>query len=331
MSAVRSRGRAGIASLLAAALAAGGCASRFGVNFLDPRGPRCVGVTPSAAAAVPAPDGTLELTVVSYNIKFAKRPDLALRTLRRAGLAQADVLLLQEMDLEATRWLAGELGLSYVYYPGALHPATGRPFGVAVLARWPIRNDGKLLVPLIRSRDDARKISMVATVWVHGVPLGVLNVHLQSGLAPIWMADQLQLLTHCALVPGYCPQPGPPRLAGLRHVLVGGDFNSSSAEHVQAAREVLRWAGLRRVETIGRTMKLIPEGRLDHLFVSEAVEVLEAGNAGGFFGSGSDHYPLWARLRLVGLPADRAVPDDERAPLSAPCDCLGVGCPTGLR
>ena len=81
--------------VLACLLAASGCAS-YGFNYLDPALPRCAEALGSSRPVIVAPE-TFQL--VSFNIKFGVDPEKAMRTLERNGLQNADVFLLQEMDL----------------------------------------------------------------------------------------------------------------------------------------------------------------------------------------------------------------------------------------
>ena len=94
--------------VLACLLAASGCAS-YGFNYLDPALPRCAEALGSSRSVLVAPE-TFQL--VSFNIKFGEEPEKAMRTLERNGLHDADVFLLQEMDLPSTRTIARELELN---------------------------------------------------------------------------------------------------------------------------------------------------------------------------------------------------------------------------
>jgi len=307
---------------LLAGLACLGCAS-YGYNYLHPDGPRCVDPGPASAPSLAGDD---VFTLVSFNVAFGKSPEQALATLRRAGLDTADVLLLQEVDLPATRTLASGLGAGYVYYPANRHPKTRRQFGVAVVSRWPIRDDRKLLLARFETSDDARKVALAATVWVRGVAVGFVDVHLQSGLSPVWLGDQLQLFALCLLTER-CPQAGAPLLAERERVVMAGDFNTRGTEHVHVAERVLGWSGFRRVSRLGKTMKWMPDemGRIDHVFVRGALEAEDAGIVAGFFKLGSDHRPIWARLRLTQVPAGRWQGFDPEA--GRPAVEAGPECP----
>jgi endonuclease/exonuclease/phosphatase family metal-dependent hydrolase len=318
---------------LLALCSASGCAS-FGFNYLSPRGPRCAGGLRDSPPAIEAGDAGRTFTIVSFNVRFGAEPQKALRTLERAGLDKSDVLLLQEMDLPATLQIARALGVDYVYYPAALHPTSRRQFGVAILSPWPIRQDRKILLTLLHSSDDARKVAASAVVWVKGVPVGIVNAHLQSGLSPVQLGDQIQVLAHCAFTE-LCPQRSAPMLPELPYYLMAGDFNTRGDAHIAVMREVLGWFGLAMAPGIDKTQKYLPHsmGRLDHIFASSSLEVLEAGVVPGFFGTGSDHRPVWARLRFKGdppVPWEGFDPTETWASETTDtttCVCEAPGCP----
>jgi endonuclease/exonuclease/phosphatase family metal-dependent hydrolase len=293
----------------AAALLILGCASTAPLNYLDPSGPRYAGSfsagEPVSESFSDLADGNATFLVASFNVKLGEEPQNALKVLRNAGLDQADLVQLQEMDLESTIEIASELGLEYVYYPAAIHPSSDRLFGVAILSPWPIRNDYKICLPDFRdSRDPAAKVAAVAVVWIKGIPVGVVNAHLQLGLTPEQTEEQMRVIVDCAFS-DRCSNPEAPLLPDLRYVLLAGDLNTSLDAKMRAADEVLTEAGLQRVPGIGRTYKYLffGLGKLDHIYVSETLEVEEAGQERGFFATGSDHFPIYARLRF-----DQAAP-----------------------
>lgn len=292
-----------------------GCASVAPLNYGDVEGPRHAGNARTPFLAVAE---ATDFLVASFNVKFAEEPDNALRTLRKGGLDRADVLLLQEMDAPATAHIAAQLGMEYVYYPATIHPASGRPFGVAILSRWPIRDDHKIVLPdFADSRDPAAKVAAAAVIWVRGVPVGVVNVHLQLGLSATQTREQLRTAADCAFSVA-CAHPAAPLLPPLRHVVVAGDFNTSNQDKMDAADAVLGDALLRRVPGIGRTYKylFLGLGKLDHVYASASLEPIDAGQVRGFLATGSDHYPVYARLRFVGdVPAPWIgfAPDTQRA------------------
>jgi endonuclease/exonuclease/phosphatase family metal-dependent hydrolase len=89
---------------------------------------------------VPALPGD-HFKVVNWNIKFGEKIDKAIEAFRDVeALKNADLILLQEMDEDGVKRIAYDLGLNYVYYPASIHDRTGRAFGNAILARWPMHS-----------------------------------------------------------------------------------------------------------------------------------------------------------------------------------------------
>ena len=278
-----------------------GCAHGF--NYLDPAGPGCaLAAPPPALTEPPRPS----FDVVSFNIKFGRDPEGALRTLQRAAWAEADVYVLQEVDWRSTvviaRGLSGDRGMNAVYYPAAIHPAAGgRQFGVAIVSRWPIRSDQKIVLPRFNSTELAQKVALGATVWVEGVPVGVASIHLQSNLSPRQIEQQAATLFDC-LVRGECP----PGTAGAHTkragVVLAGDFNTWSARHETRLRTLARRFDLDQVDGIERTFRLLVfQPTLDHVFSLPPVRPLGPGEVSPLH-EGSDHSPIRARLRLPAAP-----------------------------
>jgi endonuclease/exonuclease/phosphatase family metal-dependent hydrolase len=168
-----------VAGCLGLALAAG---CHHTVNYGDTAGPR---YAVDRVADTHRPD---QLRVVSFNVKYAARVDLAIALLRgNPSLRGADILLLQEMDARGVHEMADALGMSYVFYPATRSPTTGRDFGNAILSRWPLSEDRKVLLPHL------------ATMIANG---------------PNDRRDQLRALLADA--------------DSLSPVIIGGDFNSET-------------------------------------------------------------------------------------------------------
>src|ERR671911_614716 len=108
--------------LLAAAALAG--ASAIGIasscapvlNYLEPDRPRYEG-------HYAVPDADPAFRVVTFNVKFARQIERAIRVLREdPALRGADLIALQEMDAEGVERIARALRMDYVYYPAVRHP-----------------------------------------------------------------------------------------------------------------------------------------------------------------------------------------------------------------
>ena len=113
---------------IAALIALAACARAK--NYEDPNGPRYAG------EASPRPGARGAVRVVTFNVRYALAVDKAIEALREdEDLRSADLVMLQEMDAPGVERIARALGMSWVYYPAAVHPGGGKDFGNAVLVR----------------------------------------------------------------------------------------------------------------------------------------------------------------------------------------------------
>src|SRR5687767_5873209 len=150
-----------------------GCAPA--INFPDPAGPRYTG----SYAGLTEPDG---LRVVTFNVKYGRQAQAAADLLKSdPRLSGADLIALQEMDEVGTELIARALSMNYVYYPAAVHPVARRNFGNAVLSRWPLEDDAKLVLPHRGRLRKSVRIAVGATMRVPGrEPIRVYSVHLET-------------------------------------------------------------------------------------------------------------------------------------------------------
>jgi endonuclease/exonuclease/phosphatase family metal-dependent hydrolase len=247
---------------------------RTGRNYSSSEGPRYAG-HPKAPDPGAIRD-TTTLRLVSFNIEFALHVDSAVAVLAsNPALRDADVLLLQEMDEKATRRIADSLHLWYVYYPAIFHLRTHRLFGNAVLSRWPIVEDQKIVLPHVSRFVRTQRTATAATIRVGQSLVRVYSTHLgtMTDVAPAARGDQLR-----AIIADASRYP---------RVVIGGDMNDPAVGHI--ARELgYSWPTQR-----GPSTSLL--GRLDHIFLrglgspdtAAAGTVLDVGSA-------SDHLPVWA-------------------------------------
>jgi len=164
-----------------------------------------------------------------------------------------------------------------VYYPATFHPKFGRDFGNAVLSRWPIVGDHKVLLPHVGRFRKTARIATVASVLVGGDTLHVYSAHLSTmvEVSPRAKREQTAALLADA----------------SRHavVVVLGDMNSYGVG--RAFREAgFDWA----TEHNPKTFAI---GRWDHVFLKGLV--LSQGNATGVIADNrraSDHRPVWALI-----------------------------------
>jgi endonuclease/exonuclease/phosphatase family metal-dependent hydrolase len=262
------------APLLIAVLAStAGCAPAR--NYLDRSGPRYVG-----DAAVSAHSENLK--VVTFNIRYAREIGRAIDLLRsNPALRHADIVALQEMDREGVERIAAALGLAYVYYPAAVHPAGRKDFGNAVLVRGRIEEDGKLLLPHPGRFGGMQRIAVRVTARVAGERVRIYSTHLGTPkeVSASARADQVAAIVQDAL-----SADGP--------VVVAGDFNNRGGVAEAFQRAGFTWL----TRDVGRTIGLFS---WDHVFV-RGLPPGPARRSGAADSRGaSDHRAVWAELPLA--------------------------------
>lgn len=270
-------------AVLSIALAAtvGGC--RAVVNYQDPIWPRYAGLPPVRADATPFVGGTTRtLRVVTYNVQWARHIDRAIHVLQhREPLIDADIVVLQEMDPDGTRRIADALGMAWVYYPSAIHPKRGLDFGNAVLSRWPIVADRKLILPHIAGLRHAQRIATAVTVLVDSIPVRVYSAHLgtPSDIRPSKRRDQARAIVADA--------------AAYPLVIVAGDMNSHGI-----GKEFVTHGFFWPTEHNGFTTAVF---NWDHVFLKGFAPPLAPQKSAGIVRDTlhtSDHDPVWAVAQL---------------------------------
>jgi endonuclease/exonuclease/phosphatase family metal-dependent hydrolase len=264
---------------------AGGC--RAVVNYQDPIWPRYAGLPParsdSGRLSPRAANGqNRTLRVVTYNVQWAKHIDRAIQVLQhREPLTDADVVLLQEMDPDGTRRIADALGMQWVYYPSVIHPKRGLDFGNAVLSRWPIVADHKLILPHVAGLRHAQRIATAVTVLVDSTPVRIYSAHLgtPTDIRPAKRRDQARTIMQDA--------------ATYPLVIVAGDMNSHGIGKEFVAQG-FSWP----TEHNGFTTTFF---NWDHVFLKgfapPAPQRKVAGIVRDTLGT-SDHDPVWAVANL---------------------------------
>ncbi len=220
------------------------------------------------------------LRIVSFNIEFARRIDAAIALLASdAALRNADVVLLQEMDAAGTKRVADALGMWYVYYPAIFHRRTRRDFGNAVLSRWPIVDDAKLVLPHASRYARTHRIATAATLRVGASRIRVYSTHLGT-LADIGSGRRREQLR--AILADAARHP---------FVVIGGDLNETNIGRV-AEEAGYAWP----TRDGPRTTRL---GRWDHIFLKglESPRADASGTVREARGV-SDHRPVWASALL---------------------------------
>ena len=237
--------------------------------------------------AVSTPESLGHLVIGAYNIQFGLEPEQAVADIRGdSTLSGAHFLLLQEMDSIGTEFIAQELGYNFVYYPASIHPKYGRPFGNAILSRWPLLDPYFVLLPKDGFLSGTPRIVVVADTWIDGIPLRLATVHTSTTIIPQdQRLDQAQTVAE--------------NIADFDGaIVVGGDFNTAVRNDVALIRAIFREQGFRQARlpegsTVqGGRSRLFPGDLiLDHIFY-RGLELEGTGIAKE--AEASDHLPIWA-------------------------------------
>jgi endonuclease/exonuclease/phosphatase family metal-dependent hydrolase len=248
-------------------------------DYSDPENPFYAGYYADSLGSY---DG--KLLVVAWNLHYAEKLDQAISTLEDVPeLQDADVLLLQEMDLEGVETLAQRLHYNYVFYPAAFHRVRKEEYGNAILSKWHLSHPAKIILPnwlpgWLQSRNAAR-----ATISVGMTDFLVYSVHLDTvWVVPVWALTQGEFLVE---------------LVGNENkfVILGGDFNTWTKGGIAALEKGLGQVGLIRLTRgTGYTFKLSGlRLTLDHIFSGDVLDY----RAGVYRQTdASDHYPVWVDL-----------------------------------
>jgi endonuclease/exonuclease/phosphatase family metal-dependent hydrolase len=241
----------------------------------------------SGRHAATDPRQTDEVRVVSYNIQYGEQIEEVASAFASIGsIKDADIILLQEMDEAGTAEIARRLGYNYVYYPASISRDDDN-FGNAVLARWPIADSKKLILPGLHPLTGQQRTATRATVRIGDAAVLAYSTHIEVATAPPAIrAAQIQAILDD--IP-----------ANAWWVIVGGDFNTVTNRGVQALRDQFNTSGMNHdTSDLGPTF--IRWGQklaaTDHIF-SRGYDRLESGVLPEV--AASDHFPVWTQLSTL--------------------------------
>ncbi len=230
-------------------------------------------------------DGTIK--VITYNIKLSKKIDKATQLLAQHNdLNNADIICLQEMDPAGVKHIALACKYNYVYYPAILHPRSEKDFGNAILSKWPIVADEKIILPKVGT-GGLQRIAVYATILANRTKIAVVCVHMK-----IFASRLKRLIPIDHILSSIDPS--------VTHCIVAGDFNTFTKSNCKAIFEPFKEANFRLVtDAVGSTYKywylLNKKASLDHIFI-RGMNVISAGKVTNR--KPSDHIPIWGKLSL---------------------------------
>lgn len=225
------------------------------------------------------------LKVVSYNIKHSQKIDKALYLLTTdPNLKNADIILLQEMTPKGMKKIAQALNYNYVYYPALLHPFLKQNFGNAILSKWPISEDHKIILPPITQKTRGR-IAVGATITINHERIKVFSLHMGIFIKPDERKNLVNFIIETID-------------DSFKYCIIGGDFNSfTKKDRVQIKDSFQKFQFTEATKNIDWTYNqwyfLNRKAQLDYIYIKN----LEAVKAGKIIDrSGSDHLPIWTEL-----------------------------------
>ena len=248
----------------------------------------------------------MSVRIMTYNVHSCVGIDDRLDLGRIAAViaqSKPDIVALQELDVGRSRTggidqahaIASRLNMEF-HFACALQVEEER-YGDALLTALPMRLIKAGSLPTLRRMRglEPRGALWVAVEVAPGVELQVINTHL--GLVPLEQRAQAAcLIGRDWLGHKDCVDP----------VMLVGDFNATSryaaykvlTERLRDAQRDLQRDG-RRPRTSPTFPSRFPMLRIDHLFVSPAVEVIDVhAPSGPLARAASDHLPLVADFRV---------------------------------
>ena len=233
--------------------------------------------------------------LVCWNIEDGLDIDGAIAGLTgHPNLADADAVCLQEMDPDGVERIARELGLRYLYMESSQDERSGRGFGNAILSPWPLTDHVAVPLPHTAKAYGRPRAAVGATVTrtlpsAEPMAVSVWSVHAE--IPPLSLSRRVAQFTAVA-ARAISPNPD--------HLLIAGDFNTTTLTAVDAIDELYDMFDLERL-TLPAGPSLRRAGRLfhlDHIF-GRGVDVHGVGVERTVIAS--DHWPLWVDVAPAAI------------------------------
>ncbi len=225
--------------------------------------------------------------VITYNIKLSKKIDKATQLLaQHDDLNGADIICLQEMDPSGVKRIASTLQYNYVYYPAILHPRSEKDFGNAILSKWPIISDQKIILPKVGG-GRLQRIAVHAVILINNVKISIVCIHMK-----IFASRLSRRIPIDHILTSIDPS--------ITHCIIAGDFNTFTKSNCKAIFEPFHEANFQLVtDAVGSTYKywylFNKKTSLDHIFI-KGMNIINAGKVANR--KPSDHIPIWGRMKL---------------------------------
>ncbi len=231
-------------------------------------------------------DSTIK--VVSFNIEKSLKVNLAIyEIMNDSSFTDLDIILLQEVDEEAVIKFSNQFRLNYLYYPIAINKADKSEFGNAILSKYKISHEDKLILPHKKQNGRIRNATN-CIVNIPNHPTLVYSIHMET----IIMSRAKRMDQIDAIIKDIENKK-------VEHIILGGDFNTIVNKDLEIIIEKFNQSDVSfDSENIGHTgsylMGLIKPSN-DHFF-SRNMSVLETKKLSD--SKSSDHLPILIKYRL---------------------------------
>lgn len=204
------------------------------------------------------------------------------------NLRDADAICLQEMDPGGVERIALTLNLNFFYLESSKDERSERGFGNAILSPWPLSDHVTAPLPHVAKAYGRPRAAIGATVnpttTGDPAPFAVWSVH-----------AEIPSLSLSRRVAQYTAIAAKAAAANPRHLLIAGDFNTTTATSVLALDELYGLFDLDRLTapagpSLRRAGRLF---RLDHIY-GRGVDVAAVGIEREVIAS--DHWPVWIEI-----------------------------------
>jgi len=257
--------------------------SKYTRPYGDPDGPRYADLTIAPKKRFVQKS----VRVVSYNIRLSKRISEAIKLIEaHDNLSRAEIMCLQEMTHDGVRQISHHFGYNYVYYPAASHRVHRRDMGNAILSKFPIISDKKIILPVTKALS-SRRIAVTAEVQCGRQKINIMCVHKEVFLKKQSRQRQVELILRSLPL-------------GQKHAIVAGDFNTFQNKSLKTISDAFEDEGFKlatmQVDSTYKHWYLLnKKSLLDHIFV-KGFHVNESGKVHNY--KPSDHLPIWTDLKF---------------------------------
>lgn len=252
-----------------------------------------------------------QIKIVTYNIRYRCGDDLnQLVELFRKDpeIGNASVLGLQEVDRNKKRTgksntaktIAEALGFNYAWAaPPTASPNDEEETGVAIMSPFPVSDVRRIVLPY-EGPNRRRRVALGATIRIYGKDFRVYSMHGETRIAMVKKIEQMNtLIQDLKRFPESMP------------VILVGDFNTWEGSAEGKTLKLFRDAGLYTPfgsqSTFRARVLFVPiEFRLDWVWL-RGVQAVTYGIDKKV--SLSDHYPLWANVKVLSEKEEaRSIP-----------------------